>query len=274
MDFTHTSLHPLAVEDALRATNSPRSKMDFYNSHLYLQILVQHMHAKDEEILSEVAEELSSWHFSGENIRSHHAEDADAMPGGPGGRGAKRRQSIFSRLPEGVQGVFEPTIHPSRMISQSMSYEDSRRDAKNAHRLTVDELSAKYMVPIRRGIVCVFLTRDGEQQTNRVKWGIDEIGTLITMTRKPIREVLHPVYARLEDEASLLRRSGDVSMLCQALLDVCESSAQNLSRADRIAVDLAIEVCIHTIDRSLFELTFRYPKHSRARFFVWKRVFW
>ena len=30
------------------------------------------------------------------------------------------------------------------------------------------------------------------------------------------------MYARLEDEASLLRRSGDVSMLAQALLDVSE----------------------------------------------------
>lgn len=157
------SLHPLAVEDALRATNSPRSKLDFYNSHLYLQILVQHMHAKDEEILSEVAEEMSSWHFSGEPLRHLRSnEDLDAIPGGPNGRGAKRRQSIFSRLPDGVQGVFEPTIHPSRMISQSMSYEDSKRDAKNAHRLTVDELSAKYMVPIRRGIVSMFLTKDGE----------------------------------------------------------------------------------------------------------------
>lgn len=56
-------------------------------------------------------------------------------------------------------------------------------------------------------------------------WWAHNLGTLISMTRKPIREVLHPVYARLEDEASLLRRSGDVSMLVQALLDVCESSS-------------------------------------------------
>jgi hypothetical protein len=64
------------------------------------------------------------------------------------------------------------------------------------------------------------------------------------MTRKPIREVLHPVYARLEDEASLLRRSGDVSMLAQALLDVCECKARRSLNCKliRLAVDLAIEV--------------------------------
>lgn len=33
---------------------------------------------------------------------------------------------------------------------------------KEAHRLTVDELSAKYMVPVRRGIMSLFMTRDGE----------------------------------------------------------------------------------------------------------------
>ncbi len=28
--------------------------------------------------------------------------------------------------------------------------------------MTVDELSAKYMVPVRRGIMSLFMTRDGE----------------------------------------------------------------------------------------------------------------
>jgi hypothetical protein len=48
--------------------------------------------------------------------------------------------------------------------------------------------------------------------------------------RRPIREMLRPIYARLEDEQSLLRRSGDPSMLVQALLD--------------ISADLAVEVCL------------------------------
>jgi hypothetical protein len=47
-------------------------------------------------------------------------------------------------------------------------------------------------------------------------------GTLITFMRRPIPEVLNPIYERLEDEQSLLRRSGDVGMLAQALLDVCK----------------------------------------------------
>ena len=52
-------------------------------------------------------------------------------------------------------------------------------------------------------------------------------GTMITIMRKPIKEVLDPIYTRLEDEQSLLRRSGDVSMLAQALMDVCEYTHSN-----------------------------------------------
>jgi hypothetical protein len=45
---------------------------------------------------------------------------------------------------------------------------------------------------------------------------------MITIAGKNCKEVLSPIYARLEDDSSLLRRAGDVSMLAQALLDVCE----------------------------------------------------
>ncbi|KAJ9123273.1 hypothetical protein QFC22_001471 [Naganishia vaughanmartiniae] len=42
-------LHPLAVEDTLRASNNPRSKLDFYANHLYLQMLVQHIRSEDQD---------------------------------------------------------------------------------------------------------------------------------------------------------------------------------------------------------------------------------
>jgi hypothetical protein len=99
---------------------------------------------------------------------------------------------------------------------------------KEAHRLTVDQLSAKYMVPIRRGIISLFMTREG--QPNLSSWDriLTTQGTIITLSQKRFREVVNPIYERLEDDQSLLRRSADVSMLAQAFLD--------------IAADLAVEV--------------------------------
>ena len=46
-------------------------------------------------------------------------------------------------------------------------------------------------------------------------------GTLITIMSHPVADALNPIYERLEDSQSLLRTSQDVSMLAQALLDVC-----------------------------------------------------
>lgn len=86
-------------------------------------------------------------------------------------------------------------------------------DDKQTHRLVIDQLSAAYMVPIRRGIISIFMMRDG---------------TLISIAAHEMKEAVEPIYERLEDEHSLLRRSGDVSMLAHALLDV--------------AVDLDIEI--------------------------------
>jgi len=163
--MTDLRLHPLAVEDALRATNSPRSKLDFYKNHLYLQILVQHTHASDEQLISESVDDISSWHLPGETVNP--SVSIDPPNEGYGATSTTRRDSVgdalvqsgrkLLRLPEGVEGVFEPMADPSRGSKRARE-----GYSKNAHRLTVDELSAKYMVPIRRGIMSAFLTRDGE----------------------------------------------------------------------------------------------------------------
>ncbi|OCF72414.1 hypothetical protein I204_06793 [Kwoniella mangroviensis CBS 8886] len=206
----HFGLHPLAVEDALRATNTPRSKLDFYRNHLYLQILIHHTTPSDEIRSSIAAEEMAHERESGmmtdddqsvlnESTRSTTRRGLRGKLSGIFGSGEDdSRETHVPKLPEGVEGVFEPSLVTPR-------HGGHHTFEKQAHTLTVNELSAKYMVPIRRGILSLFMLRDG---------------TLISMDAKPTREVLAPIYHRLEDESSLLRRSGDVSMLAQAILDV------------------------------------------------------
>ncbi|RXK37391.1 hypothetical protein M231_05378 [Tremella mesenterica] len=209
------NLHPLAVEDALRATNSPRSKLDFYKSHMYMQLLIQHTHLSDEHTLAAESETIKDGHLS----KMLH----DSSAGKKGWFGAVTGSQL--QLPEGVEGVFEPVVAGTRLQEeQSVSFVlrsinphriDDQPYQKAAHRLTVDHLSAKYMVPVRRGVLSVFMTRDN---------------TLISMCRRPIHEALEPIYRRLEDDQSLLRRSGDVSMLAQALLDVSADLAIEISQ--------------------------------------------
>ncbi|WVQ82784.1 hypothetical protein IAT38_004916 [Cryptococcus sp. DSM 104549] len=209
----HYGLHPLSVEDALEASESPRSKLDFYKNHLYLQLLIHHTEPSDEAELSLVADELSEASHTGFMESSEGGDREKGYGGGKKKPGLLSsltggKESKLARLPEGVQGVFEPS-----MISTRRGAGSHRASAKQAHKLTVDELSAEYMVPIRRGILSVFMLRDG---------------TLISMDAKPTREVLGPIYTRLQDEQSLLRRTGDVSMLAEAILDT--------------VVDLAVEI--------------------------------
>lgn len=87
---------------------------------------------------------------------------------------------------------------------------------KETHREVIDQLSAAYMVPIRRAVISVFMLRDG---------------TLITVSAHEVQEAFEPIYERLEDEHSLLRRSGDTSMLAHALLDVTVDLDLEISQA-------------------------------------------
>nr|XP_031861972.1 uncharacterized protein CI109_002385 [Kwoniella shandongensis]KAA5529044.1 hypothetical protein CI109_002385 [Kwoniella shandongensis] len=218
----HYGLHPLAVEDSLRATNTPRSKLDFYKNHLYLQLLIHHTSPSDEATLSLIADEIAEGRAGASVTNFAETDGEQTAPEGDGestigSTSAARRKSgirdwfsskrVLAQLPEGVEGVFEPSVVSPRYGGSNRTFE------KQAHTLTVNELSAKYMVPIRRGILSIFMLRDG---------------TLISMDAKPTREVLAPIYDRLSDEQSLLRRSGDVSMLAEAILDT--------------VVDLAIEI--------------------------------
>ncbi|WOO84542.1 Cobalt/magnesium transport protein CorA [Vanrija pseudolonga] len=196
-------LHPLAVEDALRSYRSPRSKIDFYKHHLYLQILVHHIHRPDLETLAKATQGAED----GERVTppAGALEEAGHAPNGASWWPWQRSGQI--RLPEGVENVFEPSFpEPLSLYKKNGIELPSRRDF-------IDPLSASYMIPVRKGIISVFMMHDG---------------TLISLSAYEIHEALEPIYERLEDEHSILRRSGDASMLAHAILD--------------ITVDLAIEI--------------------------------
>lgn len=201
MDLADTSLHPLAVEDALRSESSPRSKLDFYRNHLYLQILVQHIYDPDEESFDAEVDGVDNGTIGTEDGVEAAAKRAARW-------WQRRTNSGQIRLPEGADNVFEPSVPESDHTRKATAPTD-----KAKHRFVIDQLSASYMVPIRRDILSVFMLRDG---------------TVISVSKTPVMEVLEPIYERLEDEHSLLRRSGDPSMLIHALLDV--------------AVDLSVEI--------------------------------
>lgn len=110
---TDARLHPLAVEDALRSSNSPRSKLDFYRNHLYLQILVHHVHAPDREALARAAAGLSVME---DECLETPEEEPVVKP-----RWWRPTPKGSIRLPEGVDAVFEPTMVKKKRVSGNVS---------------------------------------------------------------------------------------------------------------------------------------------------------
>lgn len=116
------NLHPLAIEDALRASNSPRSKMDFYKTHLYMQILVQHMHSADEEFLSLAADAMADGAYN--KVFGDQQTVQPARRGSLGRLAGGQASGSKLRLPEGVEGVFEPSVGLSRLQQTGESVSD------------------------------------------------------------------------------------------------------------------------------------------------------
>lgn len=96
-------LHPLAVEDALRSGRNPRSKVDYYRTHLYLQLLVHHIHAPDRDALARAAEGFSE----GETAAVYGTGEDEGIARVKS-RWPWRREGQI-RLPEGVDAVFGPS---------------------------------------------------------------------------------------------------------------------------------------------------------------------
>lgn len=98
-------LHPLAIEDALRAGNNPRSKVDFYATHLYAQVFVQYQQDGDEEAIQREAAAMDA------AASRPHLHPRPELGGGGGSwrkwLGLDHGPQLQS-LPEGVEGVFEP----------------------------------------------------------------------------------------------------------------------------------------------------------------------
>lgn len=117
-------LHPLAVEDALRSGRSPRSKVDYYRTHMYLQILVHHIHEPDVEALERATEGLEEGcagreccddeehdheHDHARRPHQHEQDDIEAVVPKKQ-RWWQRSTEGQIRLPEGVDEVFGPSV--------------------------------------------------------------------------------------------------------------------------------------------------------------------
>jgi hypothetical protein len=126
--------------------------------------------------------------------------------------------------------VFEPSFPEPlslyKKVRQALregeeSFDASRTERNRppvAQRLYRPPLCVLYD-PVRKGIISVFMMHDGG-----LIWEGPADGRHAHLVRLRDPRGARTIYERLEDEHSILRRSGDASMLAHAILDISASS--------------------------------------------------
>ncbi|KAH8920694.1 hypothetical protein BT69DRAFT_1352196 [Atractiella rhizophila] len=215
-------LHPLAIEDTMHTGSSTRPKAEFYENHLFLNLML-HSLLNDDQLPPELGSRrgsLISGFFGGRSQRPLDEEKTLAgavdpevqmsplkrvnteglghgIGVGTGGTGG--RTSRTSKVKEMFQGAHpdDPTASVNRTKS-------------DIARRTVNSLTKDYKVHVGSAQLNIFLMRDG---------------TLISFFQRGAAGYVTGLFNRLRESQTLLRITEDPSMLVHNLLDLVSDHA-------------------------------------------------
>ncbi|CAE6429771.1 unnamed protein product [Rhizoctonia solani] len=225
----HYSLHPLAIEDVLHGRTNARSKADYYTKHLFVHVLThklgrQEDDSEDSDDTMETEEPLSirtsrtsstvldrnGFYESGDDgmdrqrrggwlKRRKHSRHTDS-----GGLSGKKGSygDLEQRAGTGDSARKKPRIRSSLLAA---------RRAKVANEKAIDELKKGFgRVHVEVASAWMFLLRDG---------------TLISISQSANEPFGASVVDRLRVRDTVLRSSGDASLLLEGLLDLVVDNA-------------------------------------------------
>jgi len=209
----HKGLHRLAVEDLINTKN--RTKADWYSDHAYIVLplakLVR-LHPGYHETSDDEDDDM-------EYQDSYKAPQKDSFlrrifsmnrSEGPPPMSKATEKSDFDEGPPNNPNAGGTSMQSGAPINDGInSYRTLQRYRGGANAARVDYMESKSALASRNLAVSVeqvsiFLTSDG---------------TVITFTEHSSADLLGPILARLESPETILRRSGDASMLVQAMID-------------------------------------------------------
>ncbi|QRV73040.1 CorA-like magnesium transporter protein [Ceratobasidium sp. AG-Ba] len=214
-------LHPLSLDVVFHARNNSRSKADYYAKHLFIHIL-SHSLPPDEsnpktgaplpDEPDPIDSPRQSKTYDPEQGLSVNAGD---VPYGRARASMSRRQTMMTtntayneKELDLVRTRTRSGIHPNTNVEDPVA-KAARK--KEANLRAIDALKAgDGQIKVDVASIFMFLLRDG---------------TLITIQREPEREFAQPIYARLQLRDTLLRSSGDASLLLQSLIDMIVDDA-------------------------------------------------
>lgn len=209
----HKGLHRLAVEDLINTKN--RTKADWYSDHAYIVLplakLVR-LHPGYHETSDDEDDDM-------DYQDSYKAPQKDSFfkrifgmnrAEGPPSMSKATEKSDFDEGPPNNPNAGGTSMQSGAPINDGInSYRTLQRYRGGANAARVDYMESKSALASRNLAVSVeqvsiFLTSDG---------------TVISFTEHSSADLLGPILARLESPETILRRSGDASMLVQAMID-------------------------------------------------------
>ncbi|CUA70320.1 hypothetical protein RSOLAG22IIIB_00675 [Rhizoctonia solani] len=223
----HYNLHPLAIEDVLHGRPNARSKADYYTRHLFIHVLThklgrQEDDSEDSDGMVQTEEPLSmrTSRTSSTVVDRDGFYDADdgmdhdkKRRGGwlgrrkhsnglNGKKGSRSYGDLERRAGTGNDARKKPRLRDSLLAA---------RRAKVANEKAIDELKKGFgRVYVEVASAWMFLLRDG---------------TLISISQDVNKPFGASVVDRLRVRDTVLRSSGDASLLLEGLLDLVVDDA-------------------------------------------------
>ncbi|KAG9110290.1 hypothetical protein FRC07_008205, partial [Ceratobasidium sp. 392] len=215
-------LHPLSLDVVVNGRDNARSKADYYAKHLFIHIL-SHALPPDENN-PKTGEPLPDEPDPMDTPRQSKTYDPES------GLGANPESVPYSRARVPI------TRKPTAMTVNTTYNEKGLDLARTRTRLGIhdvnekeEDAAAKASRKKEANILAIDALKAG---TGQIKVDVTSVfmfllrdGTLITLQRDPEREFAQPIYDRLRLRDTLLRSSGDASLLLQSLIDMIVDDA-------------------------------------------------
>ncbi|KAG8768671.1 hypothetical protein FRC12_005444 [Ceratobasidium sp. 428] len=223
-------LHPLSIEDILHGRKNARSKADYYTRHLFIHALT-HTLGKQEGAQPDELEQLlrtdeprsiSSDRRSPSLNKGYSESGDEADNEGRGGSWLRRRRRGTNHASEAT-AVEDGGWYDGKDLEQRVGMGGERKKpllrnsltpagrAKAANQKAIDELKKGFgRVYVDVASAWIFLMRDG---------------TIISVSQKLETPFGAAITNRLRARETVLRSSGDASLLLESLLDLVVDNA-------------------------------------------------
>ncbi|KAJ3722353.1 magnesium transporter [Lentinula raphanica] len=212
-------IHPLALEDVFHTRSQTRSKVDYYNKHLFLRILCHELGDPDAEpktvesaafgsTLTGGPRASSPLPFEdGEGYEMIEKQEQATLGSSFGSRKSTLRNRASKR--RGAKDLEEGSLKKAPSLF-SLTQNTETRQQRREEEVSIAALKKGERVIVDVSPMHIFLFRDG---------------TVISMHSNADLILTQPITRRLQQRDTMLRTSADPSLLVQSLLDLIVDKA-------------------------------------------------